>query len=218
MILAWTITFAIVAALVALCIFRWQHVGWIAGILLAVALPTCMYDTYLKNPFQLAWLCNYTAFLSIVLLIRFNRLIYDFVFFYAWIASLTPLFVPQNGFLPQESLFMIAYLLKHALPAIICLYLMRVKKCKISHKAFQRAFAGLLTYIVIIFVYNIVFDQNILQLMEPTVEILHYFGKWPIYNLVNLFLAFFFFNLLFHICKRLNLIKNQEKEIESKKD
>lgn len=219
MLVAWVIALVVACALVLLCCLKVQWSGPVAGIILAIALPTCMYDTYLKDPYELAWLCNYTALTAIILLFWFNKVLYDFLFFYAWIGSMVPLLVPKNSYVPEETVFMLAYLLKHLLPAVIALYFMRVKKRKISSKALYYAFSGLLLYIAIMFVYNLAFQQNILQLMYPSVEILQYLGPWPIYNLVNLALAFAFFNLLFLISKKCKLVENvQEKEIETKKE
>ena len=64
-------------------------------------------------------------------------------------------------------------------------------------------------YTGIIIIYNLVFDQNLLDLRYPTLDIEQRLGEWPIYVVVNALLA-----LTWYYCNY-NSIKNDKSVVNS---
>ena len=78
----------------------------------------------------------------------------------------------------------IAYWLKHIAPLCLTIYLLIVQGERLSGNGMKKAFSAMLIYAAIMAGYNLVFDQNILDLRYPTVDIERSFGPWPFYIVV----------------------------------
>ncbi|HIC51076.1 MAG TPA: hypothetical protein EYO96_00335, partial [Candidatus Marinimicrobia bacterium] len=55
----------------------------------------------------------------------------------------------------------------------------------------------MITYTATIYLWDVVFDQNIMDLIEPTLDIERAFGPWPIYIFVNIFIAIVWYGIIY---------------------
>jgi uncharacterized membrane protein YwaF len=60
-------------------------------------------------------------------------------------------------------------------------------------------------------IYNFIFDQNILDLMEPTLDIEKWFGPWPVYIFVDIIVVILWY---LSIQKITNIIGVRQKSVE----
>ncbi len=77
----------------------------------------------------------------------------------------------------------------------------------LSKNAVRTALKTMCAYIGIIIIYNLVFDQNLLDLRYPTLDIEQLFGEWPIYVVVNALLALVWYFIIHMITRRLKMTK-----------
>jgi len=66
----------------------------------------------------------------------------------------------------------------------------------------------MISYVGVMYVYNITFDQNILDLQEPTLDIEKAFGPWPNYVFANITIGLLWFWAIDIIGKRFKVIQN----------
>lgn len=175
------------------------------AILLFSTLVLSNYYIIIQDPYQLIWLCNFTAIFSLILLFAFHQFIFDIIFFIGIHASLVPCFDPSNSAIQNDSLTLLVFLLKHFLPLICIFYLMYMQERKLSPFAYKRAVIFLIIFFCFIVGYNLVFDKNILATREP-VGAFKYMGPWPIYNIVNALLVMGLYYGIFRFCKKLRLV------------
>ncbi len=77
----------------------------------------------------------------------------------------------------------------------------------LSNNAGWTAIKSMFIYTGVIIIYNSIFNQNLLDLREPTLDIERFFGEWPVYILVNIFIALIWYYLIYLITRRINIIK-----------
>ena len=65
----------------------------------------------------------------------------------------------------------------------------------------------MLAYAGFIAIYNLIFDQNILDLRFPSIEIMKLFGPWPYYVIVNIALALLWYYIIHMITMRIKIVK-----------
>jgi uncharacterized membrane protein YwaF len=185
-------------------------------IVLSFALTS--YHNFTFHPHYQVWMCNFTALFSIILLLKFNQILLDITMFFAWTGDIFTFLVPNNQTLPNVDEFPIiwlAYWLKHIIPLCITLYLIFSEKRRLSHDAYWIAVRALIIYICFIANYNLIFDQNIMDLRFPTVEIQRYFGPWPIYIIVDTIIILTWYLAIDYLQKKwvvrldLNILKKE---------
>ncbi|MBC8323349.1 MAG: hypothetical protein H8E70_07260 [Candidatus Marinimicrobia bacterium] len=161
------------------------------------------------NPHLIIWLCNITAVIGLLLSFRFNQKLFEIFFYFAWTGDLLTLLIWPNPISPPLDTFPLSwagFILKHTAP--LALTILFIKQGKLLNKdAVWTALKVMLVYAGFIVIYNFVFDQNILDLRYPTLDIEHLFGDWPIYVCVNILLALLWYAIIHFITNRLKLVK-----------
>lgn len=77
----------------------------------------------------------------------------------------------------------------------------------LNKDAVWTALKFMLVYTAFVVIYNTVFDQNLLDLRYPTMDIEQLFGEWPIYVGVNILLTLFWYYLIHLIPIYFRIIK-----------
>jgi len=161
------------------------------------------------NPHQVLWLCNITATLGIILLFTFQQRLFDLFVFFAWTGDILTLLIPDSVTLPSVEtypFFWISYWLKHISPLTLTVYFLFHEKRQISYRAITLAIGIMITYTATIYLWDVVFDQNIMDLIEPTLDIERAFGPWPIYIFVNIFIAMVWYGIIYISAIRLGVV------------
>ncbi|MBL7013663.1 MAG: YwaF family protein [Candidatus Marinimicrobia bacterium] len=162
------------------------------------------------NPHLVLWLCNITCLIAIYLTVRFHQRLFDIFFFLVWSGDLFTLLIIDNPVCPPlktASIYWLAFYLKHVGPILFTLYLIIRKNKRVRKTGLKDALSFMFSYAIIIFIYDIMFNQNILDLMEPTLDIERMFGPWPIYVIVNILLAILWFWGIQVVGMRIGIVK-----------
>jgi hypothetical protein len=69
------------------------------------------------------------------------------------------------------------------------------------------------TYTALIYVWDVIFDQNIMDLIEPTLDLERAFGSWPIYVFVDMFIALIWFGVIYLLAGRLGIVARAKQKI-----
>ncbi len=161
------------------------------------------------NPHLIIWLCNITAIMALVLTFRPYQKLFDIFFYFAWTGDLFTLLIWPNPVSPPLETYpwsWAGFILKHTAPLAFSIF--RIKKgYLLSRNAGWTALKTMFAYTVIIIIYNTVFNQNLLDLRYPTLDVERMFGEWPIYVGVNILLALIWYYLIHVITSRLKMIK-----------
>ena len=163
------------------------------------------------NPHLLFWLCNITAILALTLTIKHYQKLFDIFFYFAWTGDLLTLFIWPNPVSPPLETYpwsWAGFILKHTAPLAFSIFCIKQGNL-LSNDASRTALKAMVSYTGIIIIYNLVFNQNLLDLREPTLDIERLFGKWPFYVLVNVLLALLWYYMIHIITKRIKIIKNE---------
>jgi hypothetical protein len=161
------------------------------------------------NPHLILWLCNITAVIGLFLSFRFDQKLFEIFFYFAWTGDLLTLLIWPNPISPPLATFPLSwagFILKHTAP--LALTILFVKQGRLLNKdAAWTALKVMLLYAGFISIYNLVFNQNLLDLRYPTLDIERLFGDWPIYVCVNILLALLWYAIIHFITNRLKLVK-----------
>jgi len=161
------------------------------------------------NPHLIVWLCNITAIMALVLTIRLHQKLFDIFFYFAWTGDLFTLLIWPNPVSPSLEIYpwsWAGFILKHTAPLAFSIFCIK-KGYLLSKNAVWTALKTMCAYTGIIIIYNSVFNQNLLDLLYPTLDIEQLFGEWPIYIVVNAFLALIWYYMIHVITRRLKIIK-----------
>jgi uncharacterized membrane protein YwaF len=82
---------------------------------------------------------------------------------------------------------------------------------RLSYHSCRNGLLAMLLYTVVVAIYNFIFDQNILDLMEPTLDIEKWFGPWPVYIFVDIIVVILWY---LSIQKITNIIGVRQKSVE----
>jgi len=161
------------------------------------------------NPHLLLWLCNITAVIGLVLSLWFHQKIFEIFFYFVWSGDLLTLLIWPNPVCPPLETYPLSwagFYLKHTAPlALTVLFISQGHR--LNSNAAWIALKTMLAYTGFIAIYNLIFDQNLLDLRYPSIDIMKLFGPWPIYVLVNVLLALLWYYIIHAITKRLKIIK-----------
>ena len=173
------------------------------------ALVTTGWYNIQHNPHLIIWLCNITAVIGLILSFRFNQKLFDIFFYFAWTGDLLTLLIWPNPVSPPLTTYPLSwagFVLKHTAP--LALTILFIKQGQLLNKnAAWTALKVMLIYAGFISIYNLLFDQNILDLRYPTLDIELLFGDWPLYIGVNILLAFIWYYVIHVITNRMKLVK-----------
>ena len=173
------------------------------------ALVTTGWYNIQHNPHLIIWLCNITAVIGLILSFRFNQKLFDIFFYFAWTGDLLTLLIWPNPVSPPLKTYPLSwagFVLKHTAP--LALTILFIKQGQLLNKnAAWTALKVMLIYAGFISIYNLLFDQNILDLRYPTLDIELLFGDWPLYIGVNILLAFIWYYVIHVITNRMKLVK-----------
>ncbi|MFQ6612942.1 MAG: hypothetical protein ACE5D2_07565 [Fidelibacterota bacterium] len=176
---------------------------------LLYALVTTSWYNLQHNPHLIMWLCNFTAILALILAFTFNQIVFDICFYFAWTGDVFTLLVFDNPVAPPLESYPLAwtgFIMKHIGPLLLTIHLIKNNHQKLSRKAFKTVILTMIIYTAGIAVYNLVFNQNILDLRWATLPLEQSFGPWPIYVIINMTIALGWFLAIFAVTKRLKII------------
>ena len=134
---------------------------------------------------------------------------FDIFFYFAWTGDLLTLFIWPNPVSPPLETYplsWVGFILKHTAPLAFSIFCIK-NRYLLSNNAGWTALKTMLGYTCMIIVYNSVFNQNLLDLSYPTLDIERLFGEWPIYVVVNVLLALVWYYMIYIITSRLKIIK-----------
>lgn len=147
--------------------------------------------------------------MGLILTFMFNQKLFEIFFYFAWTGDLLTLLIWPNPVSPPlatNPLSWAGFILKHIAP--LALTILFIKKGRLFNRdAVWTALKWMLVYTGFIAIYNLVFDQNILDLRYATLDIELLFGDWPLYVGVNILLALGWYYLIHFITMRLKMIK-----------
>ena len=197
---------------VILFIGSWRNekrILFIIQLCIIYALVTTGWYNIQHNPHLIIWLCNITAVIGLILSFRFNQKLFDIFFYFAWTGDLLTLLIWPNPVSPPLETYPLSwagFVLKHTAP--LALTILFIKQGQLLNKnAAWTALKVMLIYAGFISIYNLLFDQNILDLRYPTLDIELLFGDWPLYIGVNILLAFIWYYVIHVITNRMKLVK-----------
>lgn len=180
----------------------------IQGAIIYSLLTTGWYNVN-HNPHLILWLCNFTAVIAFILSIRYSQTLFEVFFYFAWTGDLLTLFIWPNPVCPPLELYPLSwagFFLKHTGPLALAVYFIKIKH-RLRPNAAWTGLKWMLTYMGVMAVYNIIFNQNLLDLRFPSIEIMKYFGPWPYYVIVNILIGLTWYYVIHVITKRLKLIQ-----------
>ncbi len=178
-------------------------------IVLVFALATTSWYNLHHNPHLLLWLCNFTAILALILAFYYHQVLFDLCFYFAWTGDVFTLLVVDNPVAPPIETDPIAwsgFILKHVGPLLLTIQLVKNDSRKLSNRALKTVLITMTVYTAVITCYNLVFDQNILDLRWATLPLEQSFGPWPSYVIANMTIAVGWYLLIFFISRKLNLV------------
>lgn len=180
-------------------------------IILIFALVASTWYNINHNPHMILYLCNLTCMFAIYLAFKYEQRLFNLMFFFVWSGDLFTLLIIDNPVIPpieSDPIYWLAFYLKHIGPILLSVDLVRNHNKWVEYHAFKYAMIFMISYVVLMYIYDITFDQNILDLREPTLEFEKAFGPWPYYVFVNVSIGLFWFWGIDFVGKRLNIIKN----------
>lgn len=190
---------------------KYTHAKWLQlGLCIFAFITTTFYNVN-HNPHLIFWLCNFTIIMGIGLCFRFHQTLFDVFFYFCWTGGLLTLFIFDNPVAPPidtNPVAFVGFILKHSIPLIMTIFFIRNANRRLSPNAMITSLKYMVGYAVFIGGYNLVFDQNILDLRYPTLEIEKAFGPWPNYVIVNIALAILWYKIIDIITKKLKLIQS----------
>ena len=182
---------------------------WIFGVVLVYAISATTWYNWDHNPHLVLWLCNFTAFFALILFFKFHQGLFNIFFYFVWTGDVFTLLIINNPICPPINTYPLSWLgfyLKHVTPLLFSIYLLRVEKKRLSQRALFMALATMLVYTGLMAIYNVVFNQNILDLRYPTLPIEEAFGPWPWYVVVNFTIAIAWYLVIHFISRRLRIV------------
>lgn len=201
------------ALLVFVAVYFKSYAKMVVAVVLTISLSITSSYNFLYYPHYQVWLCNITALLTIIVAIRYSQFLFGIIFYFAWTGDLLTFFISNNQTVPSietHSIVWIAYWLKHICPLVFTVIIIMSGK-KLSYHSCRNSLLAMLLYTVLVAVYNIIFNQNILDLMEPTLAIEKWFGPWPIYIFVDVIVVILWY---LSIQKVTNLLKIRQQSLD----
>ena len=177
--------------------------------LLISLVVTTWYNAY-SNIHNILWLCNITCALALYLSFNFQQKLFGLFFFFVWSGNLLTLLIWPNPVAPdllQNPMSWVTFYLKHIAPMILVWSLVKHEKRQIRPNAVIHTIIFMVIYIFILYPYNIYFDQNIMDLVEPTINIEKAFGPWPNFVIANIILALISYFGIYLVAKKLDIIE-----------
>jgi len=98
------------------------------------------------------------------------------------------------------------FFLKHTGPLALAIYFIKIKH-RLRPNSVWTALKCMLAYLAFMAVYNMIFDQNLLDLRYPSLKIMEYFGTWPYYVMVNILIGLVWYYAIHVITKQLKIIQ-----------
>ena len=203
-----TLAFCTVA-LACLALFRAYRYKWVIGLVLVVSLAATTYYNILHDPYALAWLCNFTAVLALISYFQYSPRVFDVFVYFAWTGDLFTLLGWDNPLCPPLATHPVAWTgfwLKHISPLMLTIFMFRVEGRRVTPTGVRLPLSLVVVYAFAMYGYNLLFDQNILDLMHPTIPLDQAFGPWPIYVGVNVLLALCWYAALHQCLCKLELV------------
>jgi len=210
------ITLVVTAILLVLLFTKNPNTKWIVGTTLIISQVLATIHNVRINPHQVLWLCNITATLGIILLFTFRQRLFDIFIFFAWTGDVFTLLIPDSVTLPPVDtypIFWISYWLKHISPLTLTLYFFYHERRSISYRAITFVIGIMFAYTAVMYVWDVIFDQNIMDLRWPTVEIERSFGPWPVYIFVDMLIAMMWYGVIYTLAGRLGVIAEAQRKI-----
>ncbi|MBT3590097.1 MAG: hypothetical protein HOK52_03405 [Candidatus Marinimicrobia bacterium] len=192
-------------------IFTKRNVSKEIKSMLIYAMAASTWYNFNHNPHMVLYLCNLTALIAIYLTFKFDQRLFNVFFFFVWSGDLFTLLIIDNPVAPSldlDPLFWLAFYFKHVGPILLVMDLIRNQKYFIEKHAYKHAMIFMLSYVSIMYVYDVAFDQNILDLQEATLDIEKAFGPWPNYVFANITIGLLWFWAIDLIGKKLKVIQN----------
>ncbi|MBC8344888.1 MAG: YwaF family protein [Candidatus Marinimicrobia bacterium] len=174
------------------------------------AVVTTTYYNITHNPGLMLWLCNFTILMGLFLCFRFRQVLFDIFFYFCWTGSLLTLFIFDNPVAPpmdSNPISFVGFILKHSIPLILTVQFIKNDNRGLSLKSLKNSLIALIVYAVFMAIFNIIFDQNILDFRYATLDIEKAFGPWPYYVIVNIAIALIWFKSIEIISKIFGLIR-----------
>lgn len=182
---------------------------WVLGSLLILSQIVCVYDIIIRQPSQITWLCNVAVFLNIFLLFKFKQRVFDLFFYFTWIGCFYICLMPINPYsiaIQDQPVIWIAYWIKHITPLLMTIYFIRIEKRKLSHWSMYIGVVGFLSYCLVIYFYNVAFNENILYLNEPA-PFMEPLG--PHYFMIIIPIGYYWLGILYLTASLLNGVKSK---------
>ncbi|MFQ6677155.1 MAG: hypothetical protein ACE5D0_02440 [Fidelibacterota bacterium] len=98
-----------------------------------------------------------------------------------------------------------AFYLKHTAPLALTIFMTKQGHL-LNKNAVLTALKFMMFYAGFIYIYNNIFDQNILDFRYPTLDFERLFGEWPGFVLANLFITLIWYYLIHVVSIRFNLV------------
>lgn len=147
--------------------------------------------------------------MGLVLSFKFQQKLFEVFFYFAWTGDLLTLMIWPNPVCPPLEIYPLSwagFYLKHTAPLALTILYFRQGRL-LNKDAVWIALKFMLVYTAFVVIYNTVFDQNLLDLRYPTMDIERLFGEWPIYVGVNILLTLFWYYLIHLISILFRIIK-----------
>lgn len=147
--------------------------------------------------------------MGLVLSFKFQQKLFEVFFYFAWTGDLLTLMIWPNPVCPPLEIYPLSwagFYLKHTAPLALTILYFRQGRL-LNKDAVWTALKFMLVYTAFVVIYNTVFDQNLLDLRYPTMDIERLFGEWPIYVGVNILLTLFWYYLIHLISILFRIIK-----------
>tara|TARA_B100000809_G_C15055418_1_gene500482 strand:+ start:28 stop:399 length:372 start_codon:yes stop_codon:yes gene_type:complete len=107
----------------------------------------------------------------------------------------------------QNPMSWVTFYPKHIAPMILVWSLVKHEKRQIRPNAVIHTIIFMVIYIFILYPNNIYFDQNIMDLVEPTINIEKAFGPWTNFVIANIILALISYFGIYLVAKKLDIIE-----------
>jgi uncharacterized membrane protein YwaF len=183
---------------------------WVIGLVLLSSFFVTTFYNLVHDAYAMAWLCNITAVLAIVTYFRYSPRVFDVFVYFAWTGDLFTLLGWDNPLCPpleRSPAPWAAFWLKHIAPLALSVYMFRAEGRRVTRTGVRLALATMTIYACLMYVYDVLLDQNILDLIAPSIPADQAFGPWPMYVVVNVILCFCWYAALHWCLKRLGLVE-----------
>jgi len=143
-------------------------------------------------------ICNFTAYVAPILMFSKNKTIYNIFYFWVMFVTIQAMITPDLRYIFPHHVF-IKFWIVHSGIVIAVLFLTFVKGFRPTYRGLWTSVFALSCYIGFMALWNIIFKTNHMYVCEkpPVASALDYFGPWPFYILVCVFLGIFGFHFVY---------------------